>query len=70
MTRTKKARKKYIEILRKMSPEERLKKCFELSKFSKDLFLAGLKNSFQELTESKIKEKYLKQIAKCRNLKY
>jgi len=31
----------YLKILRRMTPEERLKKAFELSEFSKALFLEG-----------------------------
>ncbi|MCH8872781.1 hypothetical protein IH824_08430 [candidate division KSB1 bacterium] len=33
--------KKYIQILRRMTPEERLLKAFELSEFSKQLLSTG-----------------------------
>ena len=63
-------RKKYLEIIRNMSPENRLRKCFELNELTKQLFLTGLKDRFPDLPEKKIKEIYLKRIDKCRNLNY
>jgi len=63
-------RKKYIEIIRKMSPENRLRKCFELNELTKKLFVTGLKSRFPECSEEEIKEIYLKRIGKCRNLNY
>ena len=63
-------RKEYIKIIRNMSPENRLRKCFELSELTKQLFLIGLKNRFPDYSEKEIKEIYLKRIDKCRNLNY
>ena len=39
-------RKQYLKIIRNMTPEDRLKKCFELNELTKQLFLTGLKNRF------------------------
>ena len=44
--------KEYIRILREMSPEQRLLKAFELSKFSKKLFIHGLRKRFPELSKN------------------
>jgi hypothetical protein len=63
-------RKEYIKIIRNMSPENRLRKCFELNELTKQLFMAGLKKRFPECSDEEIKKLYLKRIDKCRNLNY
>lgn len=60
----------YIEILRKMSPEQKLIKTFELSQLGKQLFLQGLRQRYPELPETEIKKIYLERIAKCHNRNY
>ena len=60
----------YIETLRRMTPEERLLKAFELSEFGKELFLAGLRRRFPDLPEEGIKKIYLERIDKCHNRNY
>jgi hypothetical protein len=62
--------KLYIQTLRRMGAEQRLLKSFELSEFSKELFLQGLHNRFPELSEPEIKEIYLKRLDKCHNRNY
>lgn len=62
--------KEYIKMLRNMSPEDRLRKSFELTELTKNLFLAGLKNRFPDLSDKEIKKIYLKRINKCHNLNY
>ena len=42
---------KYIQILRQMSPEKKLLKAFELSEFTKQLFIHGLRKRFPNLSE-------------------
>jgi len=60
----------YIQTLRRMSPEMRLLKALELSAFSKELFLHGLRKRFPDLSETEIKELYLKRLDKCHNRNY
>lgn len=60
----------YIEALRRMTPEERLAKAFELSTFGKELFLHGLKERYPDLSEEEIKKIYLERISKCHNRNY
>jgi hypothetical protein len=60
----------YIRLMRKIPPEDKLKKSFELTELTKNLFLAGLKKRFPELPESDIKKIYLKRISRCHNLNY
>jgi hypothetical protein len=62
--------KEYIRMMRKMSPEDRLRKAFELTELTKNLFLAGLKNRFPDLPDKEIKKIYLKRIDKCHNSNY
>ena len=62
--------KEYIKILRKMSPEKRLLKCFELSDLTRSLFLTGLRMRFPNLSENEIKKIYIKRLNKCHNTDY
>ncbi|MFQ5456737.1 MAG: nucleotidyltransferase domain-containing protein [Nitrospirota bacterium] len=55
----------YIRTLRQMSPEARLLKAFELSEFSKRLFLHGLHKRFPELSQEDIRRIYLERLKKC-----
>ncbi|MBI4331207.1 MAG: hypothetical protein HY673_08000 [Chloroflexi bacterium] len=59
--------KLYLEILRKMTPEQRLLKAFELTEFSRQLFLDGLRSRFPEKSEDEIKKIYLERLDKCHN---
>ena len=60
----------YIQALRRMTPEKRLLKAFELSQFSKELFLHGLHKRFPDLSEDAIWKIYLDRIKKCHNRNY
>ncbi|MCL5773308.1 MAG: hypothetical protein M1536_02885 [Firmicutes bacterium] len=60
----------YIQALRRMSPEERLLKSFELSQFSRELFLHGLHRRFPDLSEEEVKKIYLERLDKCHNRNY
>lgn len=60
----------YIQVLRKMSPEARLLKAFELSEFSKQLFIHGLHKRFPNLSGEEFKKYLLKRLDKCHNRNY
>jgi hypothetical protein len=60
----------YLQTLRRMTPEERLLKVFELSQFSKGLFLEGLHRRFPGLSEEAIRKIYLERVDKCHNRNY
>ncbi|MFW6172152.1 MAG: hypothetical protein ACOC5T_00195 [Elusimicrobiota bacterium] len=62
--------KLYIEILREMTPEQRLSKAFELSEFTRELFIKGLHKRFPDLSEKEFKEKLFKRLEKCHNRNY
>ena len=60
----------YIRILRKMTPEQKLKKAFELSEMSKTLFIQGLHERFPDLNQEEFKKLLLERLSKCHNRNY
>jgi hypothetical protein len=60
----------YIQALRKMTPEQRLMKAFELSDFSKQLFIHGLRRRFPDMSEPEFHQLLLKRLDKCYNSNY
>lgn len=63
-------RKKYIEILRSMTGEQRLAKAFELSAAARALFAQGLRRRFPELSDHEFHKLLLARLAKCHNQNY
>lgn len=57
----------YIETLRRMSPEARLRKAFELGAMARELFRAGLRRRFPDKTDAEIRAIELERLAKCHN---
>ncbi|MCF6149043.1 MAG: hypothetical protein E3K37_10320 [Candidatus Kuenenia sp.] len=60
----------YIQVLRQMSPEKRLLKAFELSQFSKQLFIYGLRKRFPYLSDKDFQKELVKRLDKCHNRNY
>ncbi len=60
----------YLQILRGMQPQERLRKAFELSDFSKSLFKQGLRLRFPALGDVEFHRLYLERLGKCHNSNY
>ncbi len=60
----------YIQALRKMSPEKRLSQAFELSEFTKQLFIHGLHKRFPDLSAEEFKKLLLERLDKCHNRNY
>ncbi len=50
-----------------MTPEERLGKAFELSNFSKKLFLNGLRRRFPDLEPEQFAQLVSERLEKCHN---
>jgi hypothetical protein len=61
---------RYIEVLRAMTPQQRVAKVFELSAFAKELFRHGLRKRFPELSEEEFHKLYLARLEKCHNRNY
>jgi hypothetical protein len=59
-----------MDVLRRMTPGQRLAKAMELSELGKRLFLHGLRRRFPEADERRIHELYLERIARCHNRNY
>lgn len=60
----------YIETLRKMTPEKRLLKAFELSSFSNQLFVHGLKQLYPDATAEEFAQIVKSRLDKCHNRNY
>jgi hypothetical protein len=60
----------YIQVLRSMSPEQRLRKAFELSAFVNELFRQGLRKCFPHLSEPELHALYLRRLDLCHNRNY
>ena len=59
----------YIRALRRMSSQTRLMKAFELTEFSRQLFLQGLRRRFPDLSDRELHKVYLERLVKCHNIK-
>jgi hypothetical protein len=64
------AHRQYLEALRRLGPEGRLRKALELSEMTRALFWAGLCRRFPNLSEAERKAIYLERLAKCHNRNY
>lgn len=60
----------YLQVLRRMTPEQRLKKAMELSALVKRLFRQGLRQRFPHLSPEEFHKLYLERLAKCHNRNY
>jgi hypothetical protein len=63
-------RELYLQILRRMTPEQRLEKAMALSELGKQLFLTGLRRRYPEADVKQIHALYLEKSAKCHNRNY
>jgi hypothetical protein len=59
-----------ISVLRRMSAEQRLRKAFDLSDFSRKLFIHGLRKRFPDISEEAFKLILLERLDKCHNRNY
>jgi hypothetical protein len=60
----------YLQVLKSMTPEQRLLKAIELSELTKKLFLHGLKKRFPEKNEAEIMAIYIDRILLCNRHNY
>lgn len=60
----------YVEALRRMTPEQRLRKSFELTEYARRLRVAGLRAQFPNATTEQIKHMAAQQLLKCHNRNY
>lgn len=60
-------RRLYLEALRRLTPEQRLLKAFELTELSRELLRAGLRRRYPEADEDELQRLYLERLARCRS---
>lgn len=60
----------YLRVLQSMTPEQRLRKAFELTEFSRSLFRQGLRQRFPDLDDRELHQLYLERLAQCHNRNY
>ena len=60
----------YIAVLRRMTPEQRLAKSFELSNMAKQLFIQGLREQFPDLNSEQFHKIMLDRLELCHNRNY
>lgn len=60
----------YLEILRAMTPEQKILKVMELTNLGRDLFRAGLRKRFPDATPEELHQLFLKRLEKCHNRNY
>jgi DNA-binding MarR family transcriptional regulator len=53
---------RYLEVLRSMSPADRLRKAFELTEMSRRLFRQGLRKRFPNLSEAELHRLYIERL--------
>jgi hypothetical protein len=61
---------RYLEILRGMTPEQRLRKAFELSEMGNELFRQGLKRRHPELSPDDFEALLRRRLILCHNRNY
>lgn len=57
----------YIEMLRRMTEEQRLLKAFDLSRRANELFRVGLRQAFPHLPDNEFEVLYKKRLDLCHN---
>jgi DNA-binding PadR family transcriptional regulator len=60
----------YLEILRRMTPEQRLRKAFELSEMGRELFRQGLRQRYPDLSPEDVEALLRKRLSLCHNRNY
>jgi hypothetical protein len=62
--------RKYLEVLRSMTAQQKALKAFEMSELGKELLREVLRRRFPEATEEELHRIFLDRLAKCHNLNY
>jgi hypothetical protein len=59
-------RRIYVEVLRRMTPEERLSKAFELSDMTREALRAGLAQRYPDATPQELTAMVIERLDRCR----
>jgi hypothetical protein len=60
---------RYLDILRRMTPAQRLEKSFELTEHARALFKSGLKRLHPELNDNELHHLYISRMRQIQNAK-
>lgn len=60
----------YISALRKMTPDQRLRKALELTEMGRRVFADGLRALHPELSDEDLRRLYLERLSRCHNRNY
>ncbi len=60
----------YLQVLRRMTPEQRLQKAIELSALAQRAFRDGLRRRFPALSNVEFHQLFLKHLKACHNRDY
>jgi len=61
---------RYLEILRRMTPEQRLRKAFELGEMGRELFRQGLRRRHPDLSDDEFEAQVRRRLIQCHNRNY
>jgi hypothetical protein len=61
---------RYIQVLRSLTPDQRLRKALELSELANALFREGLRKRFPDASDEEFQRILLQRLAKCHNRNY
>jgi hypothetical protein len=59
--------RRYLDVLRRMTSEQKAQKAFELSEFTKQLFLDSLRERHPGLSQRELHRLALNRLVRCRN---
>ncbi|MDP2300130.1 MAG: hypothetical protein U1E08_09345 [Coriobacteriia bacterium] len=59
-------RARYVDVLRAMTPEQRLSKAIELSDMTHEALRVGLRQRFPSADEAELHARYLERLERCR----
>jgi hypothetical protein len=62
--------KQYLQILRSMTPAQRLQKSFELTEHARQLLKDGLRRRHPDLAEQELHVLFLERLKRCHNQNY
>jgi hypothetical protein len=57
----------YLQTLRRLTPEQRLLKAFELTELSRELLRAGIRQRYPQAGEAEVQRIYLDRLERCHN---
>lgn len=62
--------RRLLQILRALTPAQRLEKAFELTEFSRQLMKDGIRNQHPNASPEQLHHIYLARLKKCHNRNY